>query len=648
MKFCRNRIWPGSSFVKFIVRLCSIFLFFLVACGPRCWAGGGPETTLLVVNSGDIGSKTIANYYVQIRKIPAANVIYLDPKTWNGSTTRIDIETFREKIIRPILNEVKSRSLEVQTEAIIYSSGFPWAVDYSGDLPTALRNSQLFQYPQGSLSGLTYLVYPVMAKLPLEYTSFTANHYMRLRDEWKGSTYEIPVIADGPQKGLILPSPSTGPKEIAPPADQTSVGSHGFRGWYGWGPKGELSEAGGNRYVLSAVLGVTDGRGNSVQDIIRCLQRSATADGTFPTGTVYFMDSNTEIRTTTRKPGFRLAMELLRQLGVKAEIVPGVLPQNRPDVQGLMTGYADFNWPASGSTIRPGAICENFTSFGAVFDPNAGQTPLSVFLQYGAAGSSGTVAEPYAYQNKFPYSLIQVHYARGCSLAEAFYQAVYAPFQLLIVGDPLCQPWANIPQVEVSSVAPGDTLTGNVTLQPTAKLPRDGTVDRFELYLDGIRLATTNAQEPFQLDTTKSSDGYHELRIVGIENSVIESQGRIVLPVQFNNYGKTIQFSASPEQRVRAGGSIKLTAKAPGVRGVTFFQYDQSHPVAKFSGSEGEATVDTDQLGEGPVTLQAMGWGEGGFDTHVYSKPITLSIEGNGIRAGSETKNLSRKAKFGQ
>ena len=42
--------------------------------------------------------------------------------------------------------------------------------------------------------------------------------------------------------------------------------------------------------------------------------------------------------------------------------------------------------------------------------------------------------------------MIQVHYARGCSLAEAFYQSVYAPYQLMIVGDPLCRPWANIPR----------------------------------------------------------------------------------------------------------------------------------------------------------------------------------------------------------
>jgi hypothetical protein len=67
-----------------------------------------------------------------------------------------------------------------------------------------------------------------------------------------------------------------------------------------------------------------------------------------------------------------------------------------------MTGIADFDWPASGSTVVPGAICENLTSFGGIFTPAAGQTPLSEFLRAGAAGSSGTVIEPYAIQAKFP------------------------------------------------------------------------------------------------------------------------------------------------------------------------------------------------------------------------------------------------------
>ena len=205
-------------------------------------------------------------------------------------------------------------------------------------------------------------------------------------------------------------------------------------------------EAGGSRYMLSTVLGVTDGgdRGNTAQEILRYLEASPKADGASPTGTIYFMDSG-EIRSTTRAPGFHMAVEQLKLLKVAAQIDKGEIPKNKADVQGLLCGVANFDWNSSHSTIRPGAICENLTSFSGVFTPGFPQTTLAEFMKNGAAGSSGTVAEPFAIQNKFPYASVQVHYARGCSLAEAFYQSVYAPYQLIVVGDPLCQPWANIP-----------------------------------------------------------------------------------------------------------------------------------------------------------------------------------------------------------
>ena len=46
------------------------------------------------------------------------------------------------------------------------------------------------------------------------------------------------------------------------------------------------------------------------------------------------------------------------------------------------------DFKASGSTILPGAICDNFTSFGGQMGSGSGQTLLSEFLRYGAAGAS--------------------------------------------------------------------------------------------------------------------------------------------------------------------------------------------------------------------------------------------------------------------
>ena len=84
--------------------------------------------------------------------------------------------------------------------------------------------------------------------------------------------------------------------------------------------------------------------------------------------------------------------------------------------------------------------------------------------------------------------MIQVHYARGCTLAEAFYQSVWSPYQLLIVGDPLCRPWADIPRVSAKGVEAGVTVRGRLTLEPSAVLPGGGEVASFQLFCDGVRI----------------------------------------------------------------------------------------------------------------------------------------------------------------
>ena len=215
----------------------------------------------------------------------------------------------------------------------------------------------------------------------------------------------------------------------------------------------------------------------------------------------------------------------------------GVYPQNKPDVQGLMMGSEKFDWAQSRSKIRPGAICENLTSFGGVFDDVANQTPLAELLRYGAAGASGTVVEPFLILQKFPSPFVQVHYARGCSLAESFYQAVAGPYQLLIVGDPLCQPWANIPQVSVAGVIPSSEVKGTLVLTPTARVPGGGQAHHFTLYVDGRAFSDGAAGETIVLDTNRLCDGYHELSVVGIEKSPIESRGRWLASVLVNNHG---------------------------------------------------------------------------------------------------------------
>jgi hypothetical protein len=506
------------------------------------------------------------------------------------------------------LQTAVERGLGEQIDYVIYSSDFPTRIDFASDLPPDQRKEPLLS---AAITALTYLHQPVMRR-SAQYVSLKSNNYMRQPDA---------------------------------PADIGST--HGFRGWYGWGPQGQLLESGGNSYLLSTMLAVTSGRGNSLPEVISYLKRSAAADGTQPKGTMYYLRHG-DVRSTTRQPGFAAAVADLRKLGVAAEVLDATAPQGKPDVQGAMLGSADIRWPDTKSTILPGAIVDNLTSFGGVLSAGAGQTPLTDFLRYGAAGASGTVCEPFAIQNKFPVPAIQVHYARGCSLAEAFYQSVWGPYQLLIVGDPLCRPWARIPAIHVSGVEAGATVHGRLILKPTAgttektaaakpaavgSAAKEPAVDRFELFAGGLRVARCSTGGTLEVDTAQLADGNLELRVVGIESGPIESQGEVILNVTVDNHGLSCDWHVSP-MKLRSGMRLHIAAKAPGTEWITFFH--DSRQIGRLTGSDGDLMIETDNLGTGPVLLRAVAKATDKAKGYVVAKPITVEVgardEGRGAR----------------
>jgi hypothetical protein len=582
--------------LRFVASALVSFVFACQFVQSSAHAGGGPENLFLVVNSRSQNSLTIANEYIQLRHVPPGNVYYLD---WDGPPDSTDIETFRDKILSPVLQAVSTRGIANQIDYIVYSSDFPTRIDFAADLPESQR-SQAFL--SASITSLTYLYQLVMNRVPL-YMNVTANHYMRV-----------------------------------PNAPASIAATHGFRGWYGWGPRGELLESGGSRYLLSTMLAVTNSRGNTVPDAIRYLKRATEADGSRPKGTIYYM-ANSNVRSTTRSgaptekpfptPKFDAAIAELKRLGIAAEVEEGVCPARKNDVAGAMLGFSVVPWGQSQNKVVPGAIVENLTSFGGVFYEGTGQTVLTEFLRGGAAGSSGTVVEPYANPNKFPTAEIQLHYARGCSLAEAYYQSVWGPYQLLIVGDPLCRPWAAIPQIHVSGIDRQATVKGRIEFKPSARSPTGRAIDHFELFANGVRVDHCNPGDALKLSTEQMADGYAELRIVAVEAGDIETQGAGYLPITVSNHGRTIEATASAT-KISDGGSLSIRVKAPKMDHIAV--YEQSRMVGTISGESGELPIDTSKLGEGLSIFRAVGISNESPPRRVLSPPTYVEIEGKAKR----------------
>jgi len=545
-------------------------------------AGGGPENVLLVVNVNSWASQTIANHYAAWRQIPPSNILYVN---WRFADEPLPVDEFRRLLIGPIVQELRKRQIDEQIDYIVYSSDFPTEIDISTDLAAA--NAPEAVSRTAALTGMTYLWNQVMAGDP-RYVVPTANAYARER-----------------------------------PNSTAVARTSAFRQWYGWGESGELQEASGSHYMLSAMLAVTHGRGNSVREALRALNGAARVDGTRPAGTMYFVQ-NSDARSRARDDRYTVAVRALQQLGVKSSVLRGALPRQKDDVLGAMMGIKQFDWPGSGSTIRPGAFCDNLTDLGAVFRLGTGQTPLTDFIRHGAAGASGVVAMPYDAVAAFPTPLMQVHYASGCSLAEAYYQSIGCPYQSLLVGDPLCRPWARIPALTLEGAPATSEVTGPIELRPKlAGRLTAGRPDRFHFFLDGHRVGYGREGDSFALDTAALNDGYHELRVVAIENSAIETQARAILPIVTANHGRKIELKTTPADRVRWGEKLTITARCPGAESIRIQR--NGALLKEVPGPEGVLEFDPQALGYGPVMLDAVVTGADAA-SQIASAPVRLQI----------------------
>jgi hypothetical protein len=358
------------------------------------------------------------------------------------------------------------------------------------------------------------------------------------------------------------------------------------------------------RYLLSTVLAVTRGRGLSVDESLANLRRSVAADGSRPTGTIY-IERNGDVRSTTREWAFRGVVRRLETLGVRAVVEAGVLPKNRTDVAGAVIGIADFQWPASGSEILPGAIVEHLTSFGGVMTKGAGQTPLVEFLRHGAAGASGTVTEPFAIQAKFPTPFIHVYYAEGCTLAESFYQAVSGPYQLLVVGDALCRPWARPLTLTVDGQPiDGARLTNKLELAPRCESTAGIELAECRLYVDGRLIRTNGAGKPLTLDPALIDGGPHEATVVAIGNDAVRTVARRSFRFETGDPARTCQARVANDQPLAWEQTGRMALAAIGAQSIELLWGTRS--LGRIEGPSGEVALDPRSVGPGLMRLHAM------------------------------------------
>lgn len=402
----------------------------------------------------------------------------------------------------------------------------------------------------------------------------------------------------------------------------------------------------GSRFMLSCMLGVTRGSGTSLPQAIEALERSASADFTHPSGGFYFCVTS-DVRTSTRKWGFLSAVDALQELGFEAEIVTTSLPMNKDNIIGAQTGTPGFDWSKSGSQFLPGAIADNLTSFGGVMTAGSPQTKLTEFIKAGAAGSSGTVTEPYALQFKFPKPQMYVDYAHGASLIEAFYLNVEGPYQLLIVGDPLCRPFSSPsrPQIPESGIRylKDDKETLTFSIQTSGANFQDWNdnktpaMDRVEpltpkasaFLMDGVLVGQQAPRAKTIVNIEGSSRGYHEFTLQLTARDPLTQKDESTLPLWIGNKDLVTVTLAdkTPDSKentvsLEATQTVTLAVKTAGAKKITI-RHDYEE-LGTIESEAGEFELPVAELGMGPATLFAVAEYEDSEE--VVSEPFILNV----------------------
>jgi uncharacterized protein (TIGR03790 family) len=176
----------------------------------------------------------------------------------------------------------------------------------------------------------------------------------------------------------------------------------------------------------------------SLADARALIDRGVAADGSRPRGTAYLVSTGDEARNV-RAPGYPLA-RIVAGDALRVEQLPADALESRTDVMFYFIGARVVDQLDS-NRFLPGAVADHLTSTGGDLLQTRQMSSLR-WLQAGATGSYGSVAEPCSFTAKFPNPAILLkHYLAGETLIEAYWKSVAMPGQGLFIGEPLARPF---------------------------------------------------------------------------------------------------------------------------------------------------------------------------------------------------------------
>jgi len=434
------------------------------------------QRVLVVVNDASPASTQVADAYVRSRHIPADHVVHLN----SPATEQVARTEFELTIQGPIASHLTRAGLQDQILYIVLTKGIPLRIRGTGgsdgtmasvDSELTLLYRRMIEAPPAAVVGLAgspYYLRDERVPLRVRGTSLSEDGEETVASEFLSKPMlDTPLL---PAIGRVDNPQYLGAAALSTARPFTRDNSELFL----------VTRIDG--FTVKDALGLIErGRAPATVDAVVLDQRAGSFD---PGGNGWLRFA----ADTLSANGHTVVLESSAALATSTTAVIGYY--------GFGSSDPAYRVREPGLTFAPGAIGGMFVgSDGRTFveppadwrpDANGSPSLAGDLVRAGLTGVSANVAEPFLDATIRPQILFPAYLA-GFNLAESFYLAMpYLSWQAIVLGDPLCAPFAKA-RTDEPEVVPG--------IDPATDLPRTfsarrvAAASRGGLRADAVRLA---------------------------------------------------------------------------------------------------------------------------------------------------------------
>ena len=409
----------------------------------------GPDSVAVLASQDSAESVALADAYAKFRAVPAKQVCKIPGIPQTDDVTLSDYQT---KILAPFEACLTSSGVHDRIEAVLTTRGMPMRVSVpvtSGSTIVSLAaalNTWESTMQGGDAGGA-----PFLGQDPGTLVNCGTPCY--------GAAWQNPLL------GLTTP----------------------FKAGYSVTKNGVVWKP----LLVTMLHGRSQADAQMLIDSATNAEKNGGAKGTF-----MFMDSadGASGPRGVLDAQFPNVINQLKALGfTDAQEVPWNADLTGKTLASFFVGTSSIGQTIEGNTYLPGSLVDNLTSFGAVPQnfATSGESQVSIarWVEKGVGGVHGTVDEPL--NNVFPNRNLIVDYAKGASLAEAYFREFpYVYWKNLVLGDPMLAPYAKRPVVTITGLTDGASQTDATIVTATATDSSGAGIANITLYVDGVQAAT--------------------------------------------------------------------------------------------------------------------------------------------------------------